>query len=62
MPLDEVIDFYFTRATGAGFSAQRIKEDGDDVLGGVKGKASYVVYARALPSGGTEVDLVTHGS
>lgn len=61
VPLDEVIDFYFTRATGAGFSAQRIKEDGDDVLGGVKGKASYVVYARAIPSGGTSVDLVTNG-
>jgi hypothetical protein len=62
VPLDEVIDFYFTRATGAGFTAQRIKEDGDDVLGGVKGKASYIVYARAIPSGGTSVDLVTHGS
>lgn len=62
VPLDEVIDFYFTRATSAGFKAQRIKEDGDDVLGGTKGNASYVVYARAIPSGGTSVDLVTHGS
>ncbi|WEK47531.1 MAG: hypothetical protein P0Y56_04360 [Candidatus Andeanibacterium colombiense] len=62
VPLGEVIDFYFTRATGAGFSVQRVKEDGDDVIGGVKGKSSYVVYARAIPSGGTSVDLVTHGS
>ncbi len=62
VPLDEVIDFYFTRASAAGFSAQRVKQDGDDVLGGFKGSSSYVVYARALPAGGTEVDLVTHGS
>ena len=61
VPLAEVIDFYFTRATGAGFSAQRVLQEGDDVIGGVKGKASFVVYARALPKGGTEVDLITNG-
>lgn len=61
VPLSEVIDFYYTRAAAAGFTAQRVKEDGDDVLGGTKGNASFVVYARALPKGGTEVDLVTNG-
>lgn len=59
VPLGEVIDFYFTRAGAAGFSAQRVLQDGDDVLAGVKGRASYVLYARRLPSGNTEVDLVT---
>lgn len=61
VPLGEVIDFYYSRARGAGFSAERVLQDGDDVLGGVKGAASYVVYARRLPSGITEVDLVTSG-
>lgn len=61
VPLGEVMDFYFTRAAASGFSAQRVLQDGDDVLGGVKGQASYVVYARRLPSGNTEVDLVTSG-
>jgi hypothetical protein len=61
VPLAEVMDFYFTRARNAGFSAQRQLHDGDDVLAGVKGGASYVVYARRLPSGNTEVDLVTTG-
>ncbi|HZF46472.1 MAG TPA: hypothetical protein VEZ26_09055, partial [Sphingomonadaceae bacterium] len=61
VPLDEVVDFYFTRASAAGFTAQRVKEDGDDVLGGTKGKASFVIYVRALPKGGTEVDLITNG-
>jgi hypothetical protein len=59
VPLGEVMDFYFTRARTAGFSAQRLLHDGDDVLAGVKGGASYVVYARRRPSGNTEVDLVT---
>jgi hypothetical protein len=61
VPLGEVMDFYFTRARAAGFSAQRVLQDGDDVLAGVRGKASYVLYARRLPSGNTEVDLVTSG-
>ena len=59
--MDEVIDFYFTRARAAGFSARRVLQEGDDVLSGSKGRASYAVYARRLPSGNTEVDLVTSG-
>jgi len=61
VPLSDVIDFYYTRATAAGFSTQRARDDGHDVLGGVKGRVSYVVYVRALPKGGTEVDLITNG-
>jgi hypothetical protein len=61
VPVDEVINFYFTRADKAGFSTQRVLQNGDDVLGGVKGAAAYTVYARKLPSGVTEVDLVTSG-
>lgn len=61
VPLGEVVDFYFTRAADAGFSTERVLQDGDDVLSGVKGSASYVIYARRLSSGNTEVDLVTSG-
>lgn len=61
VPLGEVMDFYFTRARSAGFSAERLLQGGDDVLAGTRGKASYVVYARRLRSGNTEVDLVTSG-
>jgi hypothetical protein len=59
--VSEVIDFYYTRASGAGYSAQHVRQSGEDQLGGVKGKASYVVYARDLPKGGSSVDLVTNG-
>lgn len=62
VPLAEVIDFYFTRAAAAGFTAKRVLQDGDDVLAGTKGKSSFVIYARRMPSGATEVDLVTSGS
>ena len=61
VPLGEVIDFYFTRARGAGYSAAHLLQDGDNVLAGKKGAASYVIHARRLPSGNTEVDLVTVG-
>ena len=61
VPVDDVMDFYFTRADAAGFSAERLLRDGDDVLSGTKGSASFVVYARRLRSGNTEVDLVTSG-
>jgi len=61
VPLNDVVDFYFTRAGAGGFTAKRVREGGDDVLGGVKGKSSFVVYARKLPAGGTEVDLITSG-
>jgi hypothetical protein len=61
VPLRDVLDFYYSRAQAAGFSAQRVQRDGDDVLSGSKGPASYVIYARRLASGNTEVDLVTSG-
>lgn len=61
VPLDDVIDFYYTRAAAAGFTAGRVLQDGDDVLAGTKGNNSYIVYARRMASGATEVDLVTSG-
>ncbi len=61
VPVPEVLDFYYTRATSAGFSAQHARDGGEDVLGGTKGKSSYVIYASKLPNGATTVDLVTNG-
>lgn len=59
--IDDVVSFYFTRARMAGFDAAHRKDGQDNVLSGTKGKGAYVVYARKLPSGLTEVDLVTNG-
>ncbi len=61
VPLDEVIDFYFTRASNAGFSTDRALIDGENTLGGTKAGSSFVVYARKQKNGLTSVDLVTNG-
>lgn len=58
---DDVMDFYFTTMRKAGFSANHKLEGGDKVLGGGKGGQAYVVYARALDNGLTEVDLISSG-
>lgn len=60
--LADVIDFYYTRASAAGYSVQHVVTAGENVLGGSKGAASFMVYARRLPTGATSVDLVTNGN
>jgi hypothetical protein len=54
-----VLAFYNTRALANGYSAEHVKAAGDNILSGTKGEAAYVVYGRRLPSGVTEIDLVT---
>jgi hypothetical protein len=56
-----VIDFYFTRASAAGYDAGHRLRDGSHVLQGRKGAASYLVHARRRDDGLTEVDLVASG-
>lgn len=58
----DVVDFYFTKATAAGYGAEYRMDGADHVLGGRKGGQAYVVYARKLASGLTEVDLVASGN
>lgn len=58
---DDVLDFYFTRVSKAGFIADHRVDGGDHVLGGSKGGAAYLVYARKLDNGLTEVDLIASG-
>lgn len=60
--VSDVIDFYHTRARAAGYDATQQAEGQDRVLGGKKGAAAYLVYARKLDNGLTEVDLVASGS
>lgn len=57
--LDEVLAFYNTRATGAGYSVEHVTSAGDNILSGTKGKSAYVVYGRRLAQGVTAIDLVT---
>lgn len=59
VPIDDVMAFYHTRALGGGYSAEHVVKGGDNILSGTRGPSSYVVYGRRLPSGVTEIDLVT---
>ena len=58
---DDVISFYYTKAGQAGYGAEYKLDGNDHVLGGRKDGNAYVVYARKLGSGVTEVDLVASG-
>jgi hypothetical protein len=57
----DIVDFYYTRLSSAGYDAQYRKDGGDHVLGGGKDGSAYMVYARRLDNGLTEVDLVSTG-
>ncbi len=57
----DVIDYYFTRVRKAGYNADYRMEGTDHVLGGKSGGKAYVIYARKLDSGVTEVDLIASG-
>lgn len=60
VPLGDVVDFYYTSALQAGYSAEHTRQDGDDILIGMKGGAMFVLYARRLDDGSTQADLVTN--
>jgi len=62
MPLGEVLDYYYTLVDRAGYSASHALDGEYDVLGGTKGRSSYIVYGRTLPTAATEITLVTSGS
>jgi hypothetical protein len=59
--MEEVLTFYYSRAQTGGYSAEYAIADKDTIVSGTKGKTSYIIYARRLSSGLTEVDLITNG-
>lgn len=59
-PVSRVIDWYYTRTTGAGYSAEHKADGARHVLGGTKGDAAYIIYAEPRGGGGTSVDLIAN--
>ncbi|MBB5684370.1 hypothetical protein [Sphingobium boeckii] len=61
-PLQDIMDFYYTRAVRSGFSAEHIVEDKEHMLGGTRDRddGAYLVIARAAAGGGTDVDLIAN--
>jgi len=62
VPLDDVADFYYTRAIAAGYKSDHVRQGPDNILGGTRNGAAYTIWLRKLASGRTEVDLVTSGN
>ena len=60
--IDDVLGYYHARVGAAGMSAVRRAEGGDQVLGGGSAMRAYMIYARRLANGLTEVDVLTSGS
>lgn len=58
--LGKVVDWYYTQATKAGYSAGHKADGPQHVLAGTRGTDAYVVYASPRAGGGTEVDLVVN--
>jgi hypothetical protein len=61
VPAEKVVDYYYTRARAAGFSAEHLLAEKEHRLGGTKGNGpAFIVFARPLPDGRTEVDIVAN--
>jgi hypothetical protein len=59
-PMQKMLDYYFTKATAAGYSAGHSTDGRQHVLGGVRGNDAYVLYVTARKGGGSNVDLVSN--
>ena len=56
----KLVDFYYTRASAAGYSAEHRADGTMHVLGGTHGGDAYVVYVTPRQGGGAVVDLVSN--
>ena len=59
-PVQSVIDFYYTRATNGGYSADHQADAEGHVLAGSRGSDAYAVFVSKARDGGTQVDLVAN--
>ena len=62
-PPQRVLDYYQSRATGAGYSAERQVRDGDHILAGTVGQSDRAFYLILTPlrGGGSDVAMITNG-
>lgn len=59
--MQRLLDYYYTKATAAGFTAEHGAEGAEHVLGGNRNGAAFLVVLRARAGGGTDVDLLADG-
>lgn len=61
-PLQTVLDWYYTRTTNAGFSAEHQAEGDEHVLGGTRARddGAFALFLTKRRDGGTDVDIVAN--
>lgn len=61
-PLQTMLDWYYTKAIRAGYSAEHQLDGKEHVLGGTRARddAAYVLYMTARSDGGTDIDMVAN--
>lgn len=62
VPMQTMLDWYFTKASKGGYSAEHRAEGREHMLGGTRDRdgAAYVVFLTARGDGATEVDFVAN--
>ncbi len=60
--LQQVMDWYYTRVTNAGFSAEHQTDGGQHVLGGTRDRdgGAFALFFTSRNDGGTDVDLIAN--
>jgi hypothetical protein len=61
-PMQAMLDWYYTKAVRAGYSAEHQVEGAQHILGGTRSRddAAYVLFLTARKDGGTDIDLVAN--
>lgn len=61
-PMQEMLDWYYTRAIRAGYSSEHQVDGQEHILGGTRDKdgGAYVLFLTTRPDGGTDIDMVAN--
>ncbi|MEN3748879.1 hypothetical protein TPR58_17015 [Sphingomonas sp. HF-S3] len=61
-PMQVMLDWYYTRATRAGYSSEHQVDGDEHILGGTRDRdgGAYVLYMTSREDGGTDIDLVAN--
>lgn len=61
-PMQTMLDWYYTRATRAGYSSEHQIDGAQHILGGTRRRddGAYVLFLTARRDGGTDVDMVAN--
>lgn len=58
--MDRLLDWYYTKASSAGYSADHETDGRDHRLGGTRGDDAYVIFFSPRAGGGTDVDIIAN--